>query len=163
MAPCCCLSPQDKSLDDAVIYVDNSVESTTGSGSTGTTLDTSSSGTLTIGRDESGTYLSGLIDDVRFGNDPLPPASRQALRNRKPTAPPEPDVIRPKIILQPVHQVAATGGSATFTVEATGKPEPSTLGKDRRKESGRIYPEPLMLPLRWTVLLWLMPQTTESL
>ena len=90
--------PQDKSLDDAVIYVNNSVESTTGSGSTGTTLDTSSSSTLTIGRDESGSYLSGLIDDVRVWERPLAASEVDKLYElEKPTAPPEPDVIRPKI------------------------------------------------------------------
>ena len=123
-------------MDDAVIYVDNSVESTTGSGSTGTTLDTSSSGTLTIGRDVRGTYLNGYIDDVRVWERSLAASEVDKLYEiEKPTAPPEPDVIRaPKLFFSQSIKLPRLEG-ATFTVEATGKPEPSYTWQrqDKRK------------------------------
>ena len=90
---------------------------------------------MTIGRDESGTYLSGLIDDVRVWERALAASEVDKLYElEKPTTPPEPDVIAPKITVQPVHQGAATGGAATFTVEATGKPEPAYAWQRQEKK-----------------------------
>ena len=94
--------PQDKSLDDAVVYVDNSIESTTGSGSTRLCSIPPSSSILTIGRNEVETYLNGYIDDVRVWERPIAASEVDKLYEiEKPTAPPEPEIIAPKITLQP--------------------------------------------------------------
>ena len=133
--------PQDGSLDDTAVYVDNSVETITGSGSTGTALNTSSGTTLTIGRDEAGTYLKGLIDDVRVWERSLAASEVDKLYElEKPTAPPEPDVISPKITVHPTHQGAATSGSASFTVEATGKPDPTYAWQKQENRKWKNIP-----------------------
>ena len=85
--------------------------------------------------------LNGYIDDVRVWERSLAASEVDKLYEiEKPTAPLEPEIIAPKITLQPTHQDTATGGVATFTVEATGKPEPrfTWQRQDKRKVEGHI-------------------------
>ncbi|MBT6462332.1 MAG: SUMF1/EgtB/PvdO family nonheme iron enzyme [Opitutae bacterium] len=118
--------PQDGSLNDSIVYIDNAVESMNRSGSTASVLTTASQDILTIGRDADGNHLEGYIDDIRIWERTLAASEVNKLyQEEKPTAPPEPDVFRPAITLQPAHQAVATGASATFTIEATGKPDPT--------------------------------------
>ena len=136
--------PQDKSLDDVVVYVDNSIETTTGSGSTSVVLNTSSSSILTIGRDQAGTYLNGYIDDVRVWERSIAASEVDKLYElEKPTAPPEPELSHQKSLFsQPIKtlQPVEWRYSQLRRLESLSL---ALLGRDRTTGNGRTYPEPL--------------------
>ena len=110
---------------DAAIYIDGKVESTTSTGDTSSALATVAHKDVLIGKGPAG-FFNGLLDDIRLYDRALEPSEVDKLHQLEAaTEQPEPEVERPDITQHPVHATVASGGDATFTVIATGKPTPT--------------------------------------
>ena len=110
---------------DAAIYIDGKVEITTSTGDTSSALATVAHKDVLIGKGPAG-FFNGLLDDIRLYDRALEPSEVDKLHQLEAaTEQPEPEVERPDITQHPVHATVASGGDATFTVIATGKPTPT--------------------------------------
>ena len=116
--------PEGGSLNDATLYVDGQVETTTG-GATNA-LNSGDNNSLVVGSDADGQYFTGYIDDIWVWSRSLAPSEvSKHFAAEEATEPPEPELVRPAITTQPVHTTVAEGADATLTVAATGKPDPA--------------------------------------
>ncbi|MBT5378435.1 MAG: SUMF1/EgtB/PvdO family nonheme iron enzyme [Opitutae bacterium] len=111
-------------IGDIAIYVDGAAETLILGGSAGTVLNTKAGG-VTLGSRGNKDFFKGYIDDIRYYERSLHASEVQKLfKLEEPTAVLEPETLAPQISQHPTHKTLATGGSATFSVTATAKPDP---------------------------------------
>ncbi|MBT5379343.1 MAG: SUMF1/EgtB/PvdO family nonheme iron enzyme, partial [Opitutae bacterium] len=117
--------PENGALDDASIHLDGVSETLTQTGSTSATVSTELDKDVLVGNGPAG-FFNGWLDDIRIYERSLGASeSLKLFKLEEATGELVPEENKPVISTHPSHQNTATGGDATFTVQASGQPSPT--------------------------------------
>ena len=114
--------PDGGSVKDIAVYLDGLPMEMSSVHQNSAAVQTTASKSVIFGKGSKG-FFRGKLDDLRIWERFFAASEAQKLYDLE--AYREPEFLKPTIQQQPQDQLVAIGGTATFTVEATGKPQPT--------------------------------------